>query len=102
LALFFTVSRSITTPMSCFSCFFSFGTSASAWTVPSTRAREYPCDWSCWNRSTYSPLRPRITGARTWNRTPSSMASTWSTICCGVCLEISSPHCGQWALPARA
>ncbi len=35
--------------------------------------------------STYSPLRPRITGARTWKRRPSSSARTRSTICCGVC-----------------
>ena len=40
LADVLTVRRSITTAMSCFSCFFSFGGSVSWWTVPSTRARE--------------------------------------------------------------
>ena len=35
------------------------------------------------NRSTYSPLRPRTTGASTWKRVPSGSSSSWSTICCG-------------------
>ena len=39
---------------------------------PSTRARLKPWVCSCRNSSTYSPLRPRITGASTWNRRPSS------------------------------
>ena len=39
-ALAFTESRSTTTAMSCFSCFFSVGGSASGYTVPSTRTRE--------------------------------------------------------------
>ena len=38
----FAVSRSMTTSMLCFSCFFSFGASDSAITSPSMRAREYP------------------------------------------------------------
>ncbi|CAB4666942.1 unannotated protein [freshwater metagenome] len=36
----FAVKRSTTTSIVCFSCFFNFGTSVSATTVPSTRARE--------------------------------------------------------------
>ena len=32
----------------------------------------------------YSPLRPRTTGASTWKRVPSGSCSTRSTICCGV------------------
>ena len=32
----------------------------------------------------YSPLRPRTTGARTWKRVPSGSSRTRSTICCGV------------------
>ncbi|CAM5364770.1 hypothetical protein SANTM175S_04201 [Streptomyces antimycoticus] len=39
LALSFTVRRSITTSMVCFSCFFSFGGSDSWIVAPSTRAR---------------------------------------------------------------
>ena len=68
----FTASRSMTTSMVCFFCLSSVGGSVSAWVSPSTRAREKPwlCSWR--NRSTYSPLRPRMTGARTWKRTPSS------------------------------
>ena len=83
------------TSMVCFSCFFSFGGSVSEWTVPSTRTREKP--WVCreLNRSTYSPLRARTTGASTWKRVPSGMASTWSTICCGVWREIGLPQFGQ-------
>ena len=34
-----TLTRSITTSMSCFSAFFSFGTSAASYAVPSTRKR---------------------------------------------------------------
>ena len=34
-----TLSRSTTTSMVCFSCFFSFGGSVSGCTTPSTRAR---------------------------------------------------------------
>ena len=37
LAPALTVRRSTTTSMSCFSCFFSFGGSASVCTTPSTR-----------------------------------------------------------------
>ena len=88
LALALTASRSTTTSMVCFSCFLSFGGSVSGCTTPSTRARAKPLDCSSAKRSTYSPLRPRTTGASTWNRVPSSIASTRSTICCGVCREI--------------
>ena len=102
LALALTASRSTTTSMVCFSCFFSFGGSVSGCTTPSTRARAKPLDCSSANRSTYSPLRPRITGASTWNRVPSSIASTRSTICCGVCRLIGRPQIGQCGSPARA
>ena len=50
----------------------------------------------------YSPLRPRITGASTWNRVPSSSSSTRSTICCGACAAIGRPHPGQCGCPIRA
>ena len=102
LAFALTASRSTTTSMVCFSCFLSFGGSVSGCTVPSTRARAKPLDCSSAKRSTYSPLRPRTTGASTWNRVPSSIASTRSTICCGVCLEIAEPQIGQCGSPARA
>ena len=90
------------TSIECFSCFLSFGGSVSGWTTPSTRTREKP--WVCreLNRSTYSPLRARTTGASTWKRVPSSMARTWSTICCGVWREIGLPQLGQCGWPARA
>ena len=50
---------------------------------PSTRARVKPWACSSANSSPYSPLRPRTTGASTWNRVPSGSSSTRSTICCG-------------------
>ena len=83
-----TASRSTTTSMVCFFCLSSLGGSSRPWISPSTRAREKPWVWSCLNSSTYSPLRPRMTGASTWNRAPSSSVSTRSTICCGVCRSI--------------
>ena len=83
-----TASRSTTTSMVCFFCLSSLGGSSSWWVSPLTRTREKPCVCSCRNSSTYSPLRPRITGASTWKRRPSSSASTRSTICCGVCRSI--------------
>ena len=49
--------------------------------------------------SVYSPLRPRTTGASTWNLVPSSSSSTRSTICCGVCRAIGRPQIGQCGLP---
>ena len=83
-----TASRSTTTSIVCFFCLSSFGGSLS-WSVsPLTRAREKPWVCSERNSSTYSPLRPRITGASTWKRRPSSSVSTRSTICCGVCRSI--------------
>ena len=104
-----TASRSTTTSMVCFSYFFSAGspvpsapTLSSRITVPSTRAREYPLVCSSRSSSVYSPLRPRITGASTWNRVPSSSSSTRSTICCGVCRAIGRPQIGQCGLPTRA
>ena len=51
------------------------------------------------NRSTNSPLRPRTTGASTWKRVPSGSSSSWSTICCGVCLATGSPQTGQCGRP---
>ena len=47
----------------------------------------------------YSPLRPRTTGASTWNLVPSSSSSTRSTICCGLCRAIGRPQTGQCGLP---
>ena len=102
LAPALTASRSTTTSMVCFSCFLSFGGSVSGCTTPSTRTRAYPFDWSSANRSTYSPLRARTTGASTWNRVPSAIASTRSTICCGVCRLIGRPQFGQCGSPTRA
>ena len=81
--------------MVCFFCLSSLGGSSSPWISPSTRAREKPWVWSCLNSSMYSPLRPRMTGARTWKRAPSSSWSTRSTICCGVCRSIGEPQTGQ-------
>ncbi len=106
----FTSSRSTTTSMSCFSYFFSVGRSPAApppalssrITTPSTRAREYPLACRSRSISVYSPLRPRTTGASTWNLAPSSSSSTLSTICCGLCLAIGRPQIGQCGLPTRA
>ncbi len=102
LAEALTASRSTITSMVCFSCFLSTGGSASWITTPSTRARLYPLVCSSRNRSAYSPLRSRITGASTWKRVPSSSSSTRSTICCGAWREIGRPHSGQCGRPARA
>ena len=41
-------------------------------------------------------------GASTWKRVPSSSSSSWSTICCGVCLATGSPQTGQCGRPTRA
>ena len=46
--------------------------------------------------------KQRITGASTWNRVPSAIASTRSTICCGDCFVIASPQTGQCGSPTRA
>ena len=97
-----TASRSTTTSMVCFFCLSSLGGSASWWVSPLTRARLKPSVWSCRNSSTYSPLRPRMTGARTWKRAPSSRVRILSTICCGVWRSIGAPQTGQWGRPARA
>ena len=103
----FTDSRSTTTSMVCFSYFFRAGrlldaASSSRTTTPSTRARENPFSWSSRSSSVYSPLRPRTTGASTWNRVPSSTSSSRSTICCGVCRAIGRPQIGQCGLPTLA
>ena len=106
-AVSFTASRSTITSMSCFSYFFSAGSwpdsaSSRRTTVPSTRAREYPLICSSLSSSPYSPLRPRTTGASTWNRVPSSSSRTRSTNCCGICLAIGRPQIGQCGLPILA
>ena len=49
-----------------------------------------------------SPLRPRITGARSWMRLPGSSARMRSTIWSMLCCRISRPHWGQWGTPTRA
>ena len=95
-------SRSTTTSMVCLTCFSSLGGSVSETTSPSTRAREKPLLWSSEKRSTYSPLRARTTGARTWNRVRSGSSSNRSTICWGDCRVIGSPQVGQCGRPARA
>ena len=94
--------RSTTTSMVCLTCFSSLGGSVSDTTSPSTRAREKPLLWSSPNRSTYSPLRARTTGASTWNLVLSGSSSSRSTICWGLCRVIGSPHTGQCGRPARA
>ncbi|GMA39469.1 hypothetical protein GCM10025883_15140 [Mobilicoccus caccae] len=48
------------------------------------------------------PLRPLTSGASTWNRVRSGSSSSRSTICCGLCRVIGSPHVGQCGRPARA
>ena len=95
-------SRSTTTSMVCLRCFSSLGGSASWIVSPLTRARLKPWDCRLRNSSMYSPLRPRMTGASTWKRVPSSSWSTRSTICWGVCRSIGEPHWGQCGRPARA
>ena len=50
----------------------------------------------------YSPLRPRTTGASTWNLVPSGSSITWSTIWSGVWRPIGRPHLGQCGCPTRA
>ncbi len=95
-------SRSTTTSMVCLRCFSSFGGSASWIVSPLTLARLNPWDCRLRNSSMYSPLRPRMTGASTWKRVPSSSCSTRSTICCGVCRSIGDPQTGQCGRPARA
>ena len=102
LTVGFTASRSTTTSMECLYFLSSVGGSVRAMTSPSTRARLKPWPASWRNRSTYSPLRPRTTGASTWKRVPSGSAISRSTICCGDCLLIGSPQIGQCGRPARA
>ena len=65
-------------------------------------ARAYPSPRSWSRRSANSPLRPRTTGARIWNRVPSFMVSSSSTICSGLCAAMRAPHSGQWGIPVRA
>ena len=52
-------------------------------TSPSIRARTKPCPERSSSSVSYSPLRPRTTGASTWKRVPSGSSRTRSTICCG-------------------
>ena len=94
--------RSTTTSIVCLYCLASFGGSESCTVCPSTRAREYPWVSRSLKRSTNSPLRADTTGASTCTRVRSGYPMRVSTICCGVCLVISSPHSGQWACPTRA
>ena len=71
-----------------------------SWIVsPLTRARLNPWDCRLRNSSMYSPLRPRMTGASTWKRVPSSSWSTRSTICCGVCRSIGDAAHGAVRAP---
>ena len=94
--------RSTTTSMLCLTCFSSLGGSVSDTTSPSTRAREKPLLDSSANRSTYSPLRARTTGASTWKRVRSGSSSSRSTICWGLWRVIGSPQTGQCGRPALA
>jgi hypothetical protein len=88
-------SRSTTISTVCF-FFLSIGMpSAISITWPSTRARTNPFFIASASCLRYSPLRPRTIGASTWMRLPSGRVSTWSTICCTVCLAISRPHLWQ-------
>ena len=97
-----TASRSTTTSMECLYFLSRVGGSVRETTSPSTRARLKPAPASWRKTSTYSPLRPRTTGARIWKRVPGSRASSRSTICCGDCRLIGSPQIGQCGRPARA
>ena len=96
-------SRSTTSSILCFT-FLSSRTSSSSskWKVPSTRTRTNPSFKNCANRSRYSPLRPRTTGAKICIRVPSGQDSRLSTICWTVCRSTLRPHCGQCGCPTRA
>ena len=97
--------RSTTTSMVCCSYRASFGVSpimsASSRTSPSMRARTYPCAARSASSDSYSPLRPRTTGASTWKRVPSGSLSTRSTICWGVWRSTRVPSFGQCGTPMR-
>ncbi len=69
-------SRSTTTSMVCFLFFSSFGGSASRCSSPSIRTRLNPLWATSASSFSYSPLRPRTTGASTWKRVPSGSSST--------------------------
>ncbi len=49
--------------------------------------------------SSWVPLRPRTTGARTWKRVPGGSWAIWSTICWADWAWTSRPHWGQWGCP---
>ena len=50
----------------------------------------------------YSPLRPRMIGAKTWMRVPSGSSKVRSTICSTVCLVSGLPVMGSCGTPTRA
>ena len=88
----FATSRSTTTSIVCLYVFGNRIGSARSRTSPSIRARGYPLRASSCRSFSYSPLRPRTTGASTWNRVPSGSSITWSTICSGVWRPIGRPQ----------
>ncbi len=95
-------SRSTTTAMSCLYFLSRSIGSSSRRSSPSTCARVKPSSRSSSNRSLYSPLRPRTTGAITMKRVPSSSVIRWSTICSIDWPAIGSPQLWQWGWPIRA
>ncbi len=98
----FTTSRSTTTEISCLKLFFRGFASVRVTVSPSTTARAYPCDCKEAKRSANSPFFCWTIGARSWKRVPSLMVMSWSTIACGVCFEMTSPHSWQWGTPILA
>ena len=98
-----TASRSTTTSMVCFSCFSSLGGSVERVDLAVDPGPGEALGLQLANRSTYSPLRPRITGASTWKRVPSSQRrAPGRRSAAGVCRAIGSPQTGQCGRPARA
>ncbi len=87
-----TTMRSTTTSTVCLRFLSSSILSLSSRISPSTRTRAKPSLAISSNSLAYSPLRPRIIGARSWMRVPSGKARIWSTICSGVCAETGLPH----------
>ena len=61
---------------------------------PSMRARTKPSACRSSSSVSYSPLRPRTTGASTWNRVPSGSSASRSTICWGVWRSSRTPCIG--------
>ena len=76
--------------------------SSSTISWPSTFMRVKPSRTISSNRSLYSPLRSRTTGALTVKRVPSSSRSTWSTIVSIDWPVIGLPQIGQCGRPTRA